>query len=72
MTTYRIPETCHDIDLSQSAIEIVDETYDALRDEFSDDMDPDELAYMSEEVADALISGRHHVIRSIYKSYGIL
>ena len=72
MTTIRIPETSYDVDLDQPAIDVVDDTYAALRDEFSGDLDPDEIAFMAEEVADALLSGRTHVIRSIYKSYGVL
>ena len=69
--TITIPDTCYDIDMDQEACDIVDDVVDALRDVFEDEMDADDICYMAEEVADALISGRLHVVRAIYRQYGV-
>lgn len=69
--TIIIPDTCYAVDMDQEACDIVDDVVDALRDAFEGEMDADEICFMAEEVADALISGRLHVVRSIYKSYGV-
>lgn len=70
MNTTTIPDTTSEIDLDQEAWRIVDDVVVALREEFPD-MDADDCCFMAEEVADALISGRTHVIRSIYQQYGV-